>query len=86
MPVSSALDNGSWKRKQELATMSLAVWLALNLVLRGLGSGNGKCEGALAAVALSPHSGTEALPRGGTETLPRGGAEALPRGGAGATT
>ena len=66
--------------------MSLAVWLALNLVLRGLGSGNGKCEGALAAVALSPHSGAEALPRGGTETLPRGGAEALPRGGAGATT
>ena len=36
MLVSSARDNGSWKRKQEPATMSLAVWLALNLVLCGL--------------------------------------------------
>ena len=41
--------------------MSRAVWSALNLVLRGLGSGDGKGEGALAAVALSPHGGAEAL-------------------------
>ena len=53
--------------------MSLAVQLALNLVLRGLGSGDGKGEGALAAVALSPHGGAEALPRGGAEALPRNG-------------